>query len=72
MSAPLFRTAIPLASRTAAQAVKRQQPFSIMSKLRHFGRAIEPHPFERLPVTQRAQAADWSKDVRQLGGQALV
>ena len=76
MSSTLARTSLPLASRVVARQVvqqpMRRQPFSIASKLRQLSRSVEPHPFERLPVSQHAQGADWGREMRKIGGQAVL
>ncbi|KAK3326372.1 hypothetical protein B0H66DRAFT_550783 [Apodospora peruviana] len=59
------------ASTTSSRMVTRRQ-FSIIQSLRSFGRSIEAHPFERLPVTSQSAAADWGKLVKRTGKQGLI
>ncbi|KAK5662738.1 hypothetical protein OQA88_6145 [Cercophora sp. LCS_1] len=64
----------PIAARAAfrfgAAAGRRQ--FSVISSLRGFARSFEPHPFERLPVTTNAAAADWGRQLGRVAKQGVV
>lgn len=64
----------PIAARTAfryaATAGRRQ--FSVIHSLRSFARSFEPHPFERLPVANNAQAADWGRQAKRLMAQGAM
>jgi hypothetical protein len=66
----------PIIARTAAQAGLRmasRRQFSIMTSLRQLGRSLEHGtPFERLPVSQMPAAADWGRQVKRVGSQAVV
>ncbi|KAL1878798.1 hypothetical protein VTK73DRAFT_7555 [Phialemonium thermophilum] len=61
----------PIIARAAIRAAGRRQ-FSMMRSLRNFARSFESHPFERLPVASESQAADWGRQARRVGGQALI
>lgn len=61
----------PVAARIATRAVARR-PFSMMASLRAAGRAMESHPFERLPTKTKSAPADWSWQVKRLGTQAAL
>lgn len=55
------------------QVLQRQrQNFSAWHNLRQFARGFEPHPFQRLPITQRAAPADYGKLVKRSVKQAVV
>ncbi|OIW23581.1 hypothetical protein CONLIGDRAFT_686509 [Coniochaeta ligniaria NRRL 30616] len=66
----------PILARSAAQAGLRlasRRQFSLMTSLRQLGRSFEHGtPFERLPVTQKPQGADWGRQFKRVGGQAVV
>jgi hypothetical protein len=68
MSSAIFARA---AFRSASAAGGRRH-FSVISSLRSFARSFEPHPFERLPVTAKAQAGDWGKQVRRVTTQGAI
>ncbi|OAA70985.1 pantothenate transporter liz1 [Akanthomyces lecanii RCEF 1005] len=51
-------------------AARRQ--FSMLQSLRAAGRALESHPFERLPKTQKSAPADWAGDVKRFGTQLAM
>jgi hypothetical protein len=61
----------PIVARAAIRAAQRRQ-FSMMGSLRNFARSLESHPFERLPISQKPQPADWSKQFKRVGSQALM
>jgi len=44
----------------------------MMASLRAAGRAMEAHPFERLPSAQKSAPADWGKQFKRLGSQVVV
>ncbi|KAH7325887.1 hypothetical protein B0I35DRAFT_474618 [Stachybotrys elegans] len=56
----------PAAARVAARAVGRRN-YTVFSSVRAAFRAMEPHPFERLPTTQSAARGDWGKVFKQSG-----
>jgi hypothetical protein len=58
------------AARSAARAAGRRQ-FSLLNSVRGVARSFEPHPFERLPVTQNAARGDYGKMGRRVAGQAV-
>lgn len=60
-----------IASRVATRAIQRR-PFSMLSSLRTAGRAMEAHPFERMPQTQKSAPADWGKQIRRVSSQAAL
>jgi hypothetical protein len=43
-----------------------------MAAMREAGRSIEPHPFQRLSIIQKAQGMDWGLAAKRVGGQAVV
>ena len=43
-----------------------------MANLRAAGRAMEAHPFERLPTAQKSAPADWGKQFKRVGSQAAM
>ena len=61
----------PIAARIASRAVARR-PFSMMASLRAAGRAMEAHPFERLPTATKSAPADWGYQVKRVGSQAAL
>ncbi|KAF5022405.1 hypothetical protein F66182_5545 [Fusarium sp. NRRL 66182] len=60
----------PIVVRYAARAVQRRQ-FSLLNSMRNAGRAMEAHPFERLPINQRPASPDYAKMFKRVGSQAL-
>ncbi|KAM4057826.1 hypothetical protein HRG_009447 [Hirsutella rhossiliensis] len=54
----------------ARTAVRR--PFSVLASARTAARSFEAHPFQRLPISQRAARPDWAREVKRVGSQALV
>jgi hypothetical protein len=54
--------------RTATQ----RRAFSIISRVRQTARGFEPHPFERIPVAQKAAPADYGKLVKHVGDAAML
>lgn len=61
---------------TATRTLKLARPttqrqFSVVARIRQAARNFEPHPFERYPKTQQAAPADWSRQFKKLGGNAL-
>ena len=54
--------------RTLAQ----RRTLSIFARARSIARTVEPHPFERLPISQKAAKADWGKQVRHVGDAAML
>ena len=61
----------PIVARAAARAASRRQ-FSILSSMRGFARGMEAHPFERLPVTQKAARGDYAKLAKNVGQRAVL
>ncbi|KAE9375249.1 hypothetical protein N431DRAFT_463346 [Stipitochalara longipes BDJ] len=51
--------------------VAQRRGLSIFSRARAIARTVEPHPFERLPLTQKAAKADWGKQIRHVGDAAM-
>ncbi|PHH62997.1 hypothetical protein CDD81_6422 [Ophiocordyceps australis] len=49
-----------------------RRPFSVMSSIRTAARSMEPHPFQRLPVTQRPAKPDWGSNIKRVGTQAII
>ncbi|KAK0754653.1 hypothetical protein B0T18DRAFT_425008 [Schizothecium vesticola] len=60
-----------LAARRAANIAGRRQ-FSGMQNLRSFARSFEAHPFERLPVANNSQGADWGKQAKRVASQGAI
>ncbi|KAJ4415447.1 hypothetical protein N0V82_007318 [Gnomoniopsis sp. IMI 355080] len=67
---PIVARAALRATRAAAQQQTRQ--FSIMRTMRNAARSFEPHPFQRLPISNQTQAGDWGKLVKRSASQALM
>ncbi|KFH48201.1 hypothetical protein ACRE_007790 [Hapsidospora chrysogenum ATCC 11550] len=63
---------IPATSATVVRAAVQRRSFSLASSFRAMARAMESHPFERLPVTQKSAAADWAKQVKRVTSQAAI
>ncbi|KAJ4133543.1 hypothetical protein NW768_005129 [Fusarium equiseti] len=61
----------PIVVRSAARAVQRRQ-FSLLTAMRNAGRAMESHPFERLPISQKSASPDYAKMFKRVGSQALL
>lgn len=68
---PIIARAAIRATRAAAQQQTTRQ-FSVMRTMRNMARSFEPHPFQRLPVTNQTQAGDWGKLVKRSASQALM
>lgn len=60
-----------LAARRAANMAGRRQ-FSVMQNLRSFARSFEAHPFERLPVANNSQRADWGRQAKRVASQGAM
>lgn len=60
-----------LAARRAANMAGRRQ-FSVMQNLRSFARSFESHPFERLPVANNSQRADWGRQAKRVASQGAM
>ncbi|KAF4445720.1 hypothetical protein F53441_10562 [Fusarium austroafricanum] len=60
----------PIVVRSAARAVQRRQ-FSLLTAMRNAGRAMEAHPFERLPISQKPAKPDYAKMFKRVGSQAV-
>jgi hypothetical protein len=69
-SPPTIINMSPIVARAAVRAAGRRQ-FSLLTSARSFARSFEPHPFERIPVTQTAQRGDYAKMGRRVAGQAV-
>ncbi|KAM7191866.1 hypothetical protein V8F20_009117 [Naviculisporaceae sp. PSN 640] len=59
------------AATTSSRMVTRRN-FSIIQNLRSFARSLESHPFERLPVSSQSAAADWGRQLKRTGRQAVI
>lgn len=66
-----MRSAAAAATTSSRVAVPRRN-FSIIQSLRTFGRSLESHPFERLPVTAKSASADWGRQLKRTGKQAVM
>ncbi|OAR02238.1 hypothetical protein LLEC1_06144 [Akanthomyces lecanii] len=51
-------------------AARRQ--FSMLQSMRAVGRAMEAHPFERLPKAQKSAPADWAGNMKRCGRQLVL
>ncbi|RBR20956.1 uncharacterized protein FIESC28_05108 [Fusarium coffeatum] len=60
----------PIVVRSAARTVQRRQ-FSLLTAMRNAGRAMESHPFGRLPISQKSASPDYAKMFKRVGSQAL-
>lgn len=74
---PISTTMSPIIARAAIRATRaaaqgQQAQFSVMRTMRNVARAFEPHPFQRLPIANATQAADWSRLAKRVGGQAVL
>jgi hypothetical protein len=56
----------------ALRMLSQRRAFSIISRVRTMARTVEPHPFERLPVAQKAAKADWGRQARHFGDAAVL
>lgn len=54
---------------TPAACVAARRP---SSALRSVARSFEPHPFQRLPMTQRLARPDWGSEARRVATQAAL
>jgi hypothetical protein len=68
---PIIARAAIRATRATAQGQQFRQ-FSVMRTMRNVARSFEPHPFQRLPIANSTQAADWSRQAKRVGGQAIL
>lgn len=68
---PIIARAAIRATRATAQGQQFRQ-FSVMRTMRNVARSFESHPFQRLPIANSTQAADWSRQFKRVGGQAVV
>lgn len=50
----------------------QRRAMSIGARARAAVRNFEPHPFERYSTTEKAQKADWAKQVRRVGDVSLL
>ncbi|KLU88822.1 hypothetical protein MAPG_07805 [Magnaporthiopsis poae ATCC 64411] len=57
----------PVVARAALRNMAQRRQFSLMTAMRTTMRSFEPHPFQRLPIAERAQPADWAKIVSRTG-----
>ncbi|KAI6363732.1 hypothetical protein MCOR25_005798 [Pyricularia grisea] len=65
----------PVLARAAAirnAAVTGTRQFSLMAAMRNMARSFEPHPFQRLPNTQKPQAADYAKIFKRSGKTVMI
>ncbi|QSZ32921.1 hypothetical protein DSL72_002504 [Monilinia vaccinii-corymbosi] len=51
--------------------VASRRTFSIVARARQLAMGFEPHPFQRLPTTQEAAAADWGQLIKRSFGNAV-
>ncbi|KAJ6780233.1 hypothetical protein PWT90_08230 [Aphanocladium album] len=54
---------------TPVARIVTRRPFSVLRTLRAVGRAMESHPFERLPTTQKPAPGNWAGDAKRFGAQ---
>ncbi|PMD15516.1 hypothetical protein NA56DRAFT_649996 [Hyaloscypha hepaticicola] len=54
------------------RTVAQRRTLSVFTRVRSIARTVEPHPFERLPLTQKAAKADWGKQLRHVGDAAML
>ncbi|OAA63008.1 pantothenate transporter liz1 [Cordyceps fumosorosea ARSEF 2679] len=54
-----------------ARIIARRQ-YSMMQSVRAAGRAMESHPFERLPRKQKPAPANWAGDAKRFGVQIAL
>lgn len=52
--------------------VAQRRAFSIATRVRTLTQSFEPHPFERMPTTQKPARGDWGKQARRLGDAAML
>jgi hypothetical protein len=52
--------------------LSQRRALSIFTRARALVRTVEPHPFERLPLSQKAAKADWGKQLRHVGDAAML
>ncbi|KAL8371693.1 hypothetical protein RB595_001480 [Gaeumannomyces hyphopodioides] len=57
----------PVVARVALRNAAQRRQFSLMTAMRNTMRSFEPHPFQRLPIAEKAQPADWAKTVARRG-----
>jgi len=69
-SSPLHTKMAPISP--ILRMVTQRRALSIFSRARALVRTVEPHPFERLPITQKAAKADWGKQIRHVGDAAML
>ncbi|KAI3393797.1 hypothetical protein diail_3618 [Diaporthe ilicicola] len=65
----------PIVARAAVRATTQAQAtrqFSVMRTMRNMARSFEPHPFQRLPITNQTQGASWGKQAKRVGSQAVL
>ncbi|PHH86053.1 hypothetical protein CDD83_10821 [Cordyceps sp. RAO-2017] len=55
-----------------AARVAARRRFSVMKSMRSVARAMEPHPFQRLPASQPTARPDWATGLKRAGSQALI
>jgi hypothetical protein len=65
--APITRLSTPL-----LRSLTQKRGFSIISRVRQTARSFEPHPFERMPITQKTAPADYGKLVKHVGDAAML
>ncbi|KAM7189050.1 hypothetical protein V8F33_010275 [Rhypophila sp. PSN 637] len=70
MSPIIARAAMRSAATSSSRMVTRRN-FSIIQSLRSFGRSLESHPFERLPVSSKPASADWGRLLKRSGKTAV-
>ncbi|KAK1760563.1 hypothetical protein QBC47DRAFT_367510 [Echria macrotheca] len=72
MSSQILARAAFRSATAASRAPAARRQFSVINSLRSFARSFEPHPFERLPVANNAQAADWGRQVKRIAQQGVL
>lgn len=71
MSSIAARAAFRASTRAAAQA-KQTRQFSVVRNVRNVVRSFEPHPYSRLPIANKAQAGDYAKIAKRVGGNCVA
>jgi hypothetical protein len=56
----------------AIRTITQRRSLSTFQRARNAFKNIEPHPFERYPVSQQAHQADWGKQLKRIGGNAML
>ncbi|EPE34711.1 hypothetical protein GLAREA_10405 [Glarea lozoyensis ATCC 20868] len=56
----------------AVRTITQRRGISAYQRARDAIKHFEPHPFERYPVSQQSAPADWGKQFRKIGGNAMI